>query len=345
MVESEKKILCDFWYAQHLPEVCVPLETAAESVFGKKLASILLRRLPTRLFALIWCGRRFPLVAPNWYFFGRTCALLFSFGRPRRLVFLECIDFNLQRYDALFGRVYEVFARHVLGPALQRSASMVQVMSEWERANFVSHYGLTEKQVVCVKWPLNFEGSPLTPPVDHDVRTYVSSSGRAACDWKTLFEAARLGSWPLIVVCAKKDLSEINALNHQNRAAIYCDIPLEQHNELLRSAAVSVICLKDEQKSSGQVRLGAANIHHVPAVVTRVRGVSEHLIDGVNGLAVDPRDADELANKINVLWGDINLRRSLSEAAASHASKQTKTEYFAGLAGMLKEALAGKAAG
>ena len=53
----------------------------------------------------------------------------------------------------------------------------------------------------------------------------------------------------------------------------------------------------------------------LPVVATRVGGIPEILVDGINGLMVNPRDAHALASSIIAILSDSNLRRKLSAGA------------------------------
>jgi glycosyltransferase involved in cell wall biosynthesis len=58
-----------------------------------------------------------------------------------------------------------------------------------------------------------------------------------------------------------------------------------------------------------------AMAHACPIVTTSVGGIPELIEDGVNGLLCQPRDADALAERIDRLLADADLRRRLGAAA------------------------------
>ena len=82
--------------------------------------------------------------------------------------------------------------------------------------------------------------------------------------------------------------------------------------ELLGSAAVAVMPSLNEALSNVLLESMAAG---APVVATRVGGTPEALIDGVNGLLVEPGDAKGLATAIGRLLGDPQLAAALGRAA------------------------------
>jgi glycosyltransferase involved in cell wall biosynthesis len=165
----------------------------------------------------------------------------------------------------------------------------------------------------------------------------VFSSGRAACDWETLFEASRLGNWPLTVACTASDLPRVRALNTDNKATVFTDIPKEEHDRLFASATVYALCLKEEQKSSGQIRLASSIEAGVPVVASNVRGLEGYLIDNVTALAYPPGDAQSLADAIGLLMQNAEKRKKLVSAAQDFARDKTRKVYFERIAHVLLE--------
>ncbi|MBU6503115.1 MAG: glycosyltransferase, partial [Burkholderiales bacterium] len=186
-------------------------------------------------------------------------------------------------------------------------------------------------------WPLLL-GEIKTRSLDEvPVQPMVFSSGRAACDWETLFAAFRLGDWPLTVVCTTKDLPRVKALNSENRAKVYTDIPKQEHDQLFESATVYALCLKEKQKSSGQIRLASSIEAGVPVVACNVRGLDGYLVDGITAVVCPPSDAKALSEAISALMHDADKRRNLVAAALEFARGNTRQIYMANIARMLIE--------
>lgn len=86
--------------------------------------------------------------------------------------------------------------------------------------------------------------------------------------------------------------------------------------ELMRSADVAVSVPWYEPFGIAPVEAMACG---VPVVASAVGGHLDTVLDGVTGLHVPPRRPGALAQRLRLLLGDADLRRSLGAAAARHA--------------------------
>jgi glycosyltransferase involved in cell wall biosynthesis len=161
---------------------------------------------------------------------------------------------------------------------------------------------------------------------------YVFSSGRASCDWPTLFAAARDQGWRLVVVCSRSDLALVQSLDEGVGARILSEISKDEHDRLLAGAAVCVVSLREDHKSSGQVRLGAAIELDVPVVASEVEGLKGYLRHGVNALAFPAGDSVSLRNQVARLLADAEARRALTASARSACEGYDRSAYFRELA-------------
>jgi glycosyltransferase involved in cell wall biosynthesis len=84
------------------------------------------------------------------------------------------------------------------------------------------------------------------------------------------------------------------------------DIP-----DLLAAFDIFIMCSKNEGMGRAFVEAQAAG---VPVIGTRVGGIAEVLDEGRTGYLVDPDHADELAEKIEVLYRQRSHRSALSDA-------------------------------
>jgi glycosyltransferase involved in cell wall biosynthesis len=67
-----------------------------------------------------------------------------------------------------------------------------------------------------------------------------------------------------------------------------------------------------------------------PAVVTRIAGHTDAVVDGETGLLADPHDIADLAERISTVLGDEVLRKALAEAALERAKALTWDATAAG---------------
>ncbi|WP_297513815.1 glycosyltransferase [uncultured Caulobacter sp.] len=336
-----QEILCDFWYAEEIPELVAFSDYAAKTL--GPLAKPLLSTALGRSLTLVWLGRSFSGIAPNWYRGGRLACVLQAFLAPRRVILLECIDLGLEGRSGLFRAVYLLLAKTILSPAMKRSVLTVQMLTDGERDAFARRYGLDPGAVHTIKWPLAGWGTRGRQPSGSEER-YVFSSGRAACDWETLFRAAEGRDWKLKVVCGQKDLRLVERLNSGGRAQIYTEISREEHDKLLANAAVYALCLKEQFKSSGQVRLAACIEAGVPVVATGVQGLDGYLVDGVTGLATGVADPDDMGARIDELFQDPARGAELARRAKMVTQGYTRQDYFDQVSNLIRASIASRVA-
>jgi glycosyltransferase involved in cell wall biosynthesis len=87
--------------------------------------------------------------------------------------------------------------------------------------------------------------------------------------------------------------------------------------------ACDVLCLPSYREGFGTSIIEAAAAG-LPAIGSRIYGITDAIDEGVTGLLHHPGDVGELAEKMGILAGDAGLRRSLGGAARDRAHK-----YFA----------------
>jgi glycosyltransferase involved in cell wall biosynthesis len=354
-------VLCDFWYYSELGDILYPFEKYVEEKIGPRLARFILRFSLLRALLLIWFGRDFTLIAPDWFRYGRLICVLQAILRNRNIVIFECIDIDVWRKGPIIAAAILFIDKYVIGPCMRASVLAVQVMTNGDRQLFVERYGLPEEMLHMVPWPLGWESEverygrpedvvqavPWPLGLDSKVRNpvgaardgYVLASGRNSCDWKVLFEAAQFGKWPLCVVCRGKDLARVAAFNKNGRATVFSDIAVVEHQRLLAGATIYVLCLKENFKSAGHVRLSTAIAAGVPVVATNVLALEGYLIDGVTAIAVEAGHPDALARAIENLMNEPERRNALAVAAKQYAAKFTKDDYFSALRQLLKVCL------
>lgn len=242
---------------------------------------------------------------------------------------------------------------------MRASVVAVHVFTNREKQIFMERFGLPEDMLHTLQWPLwgmdySVKSAELalwhrqldTRPVDWDSEVhdpigstkagYVLASGYNSCDWKTLFEAARFGNWPLVVACANEgDLPLVTALNKNGRAKVLTKVNAADHNRLVIGATIYALCLKENLKSNGQGRLAEAIAAAVPVVASNVLGLEGSLIDGVTAIAVEPGNPAALARAIENLMHEPDRRAALAAAAKKHAVKFSKDYYFSELRKLL----------
>jgi len=95
-------------------------------------------------------------------------------------------------------------------------------------------------------------------------------------------------------------------------------VPPERMPALIADASVVVVPSR-WQEAFGLVALETA-WQGRPAVVARVGGLPEHVVDGETGLVVEPEDSASLARALTKLLGDTSLRVRMGSAARARAA-------------------------
>jgi hypothetical protein len=232
------------------------------------------------------------------------------------------------------------WSRFVERPALRRGMAGGQVMTAWERDSYVSDYGLDPARLHLVRWPLREGGETPMATIDPSSRA-VFSSGRTACDWPTLFAAARGAGWELTVVCSTADAAAVRALAAEaDDARVEVELPWAEHDRLLRAGAVCAIVLADRGISAGQVRLMSAVEAGVPVVASASRALDEYVVAGETAVVVPAADPGALRAAVDALLEDPQLREQLREQARAHAGAWTYVQYFDQLRQVVEKVLA-----
>ncbi|MBV8634376.1 MAG: glycosyltransferase [Burkholderiaceae bacterium] len=247
-------------------------------------------------------------------------------GRGRRRVFF--VEFLRPEPAGGKARVKEVLHILLYGWLFRHTVAGLQVMTQWEAARYAGKYGLAPERVHFVPFPMMLQPGQVPPAHTAEPPT-VMASGRAACDWPTLFAASRGAPWRLLVVCARQDRPLVDRLNADGRAIVLSEIPAAEHQRLLQESAVYALALHEIGASSGQVRFARTIEAGVPVVASAVRGLEGYLDDGVTGVAVPVADAAALRAALDLLLGD-EARRGALRSSAYEAMRNRTLEQFIG---------------
>ncbi|WP_374024725.1 glycosyltransferase [Mycobacterium sp. HNNTM2301] len=324
-------VIADTWYAEALG--LPSLDTVAVGWVGW-----LAHRGPLgRGLALWWLGRRKRVIVTTPA--GASNRVLLLMARLSRrptpqLVLLEFIPvIGAQARAAWRGGpdsrtralASAAFWRLVARPVLQRRLLAAHTPTEWEAERFAQLFGLPAQRFRHVPWLSTAVQGPMP---SQDGRHGVLASGRAACDWEAVFAAADGQPWPLTVVCSRSDEPTVRRLNRDHRATVLCEIPREEHDRLMRSAAVYLLALRDAAVSTGQVRLAEAAAAGTPVVASDVPGLAGYLEDGRTALVYRPGDGSGAREAIARLYADPELRASIALAAWERSQTWTRDRYL-----------------
>jgi len=333
------RVLASDWYAAMLGDGFTPLGAALDGAFPRWLARLArevppLRGLLAFLLAADFRGAALIRAEP-----GLTTLLVLEavIRRRRATVILELIARRPER--RVRRAVYRTWSRLVVHPAMRHAVAGAQVLTRAERARYADGIGIEAARLRFIPWAFMPWAGPNTPNAAPGERAGVLASGRPWCDWETLFAAAEGRDWPLTVVHGEADRKRVAALNAAGRADALCEIPRDEHERLLRGAAVYVIALAARAPSAGHVRLMAATGAGTAVVATRVAALEDYVEEGASALLVAPGDADALGAAIDHLIAAPAERERLVAAALGRARRWTYAEYFSAIRGFVVDVL------
>ncbi|MDR3392582.1 MAG: glycosyltransferase family 4 protein [Sulfuriferula sp.] len=101
------------------------------------------------------------------------------------------------------------------------------------------------------------------------------------------------------------------------------------HAPEVEMAAADVFCLPSHREGFGTVLIEAAAMG-IPALASRIYGITDAVIDGETGLLHTPKSVDEIAEKMRLLATDTELRKRLGNHAMQRAQRDFSQAYVTG---------------
>ncbi len=156
------------------------------------------------------------------------------------------------------------------------------------------------------------------PPTAADAGAgqYVAFAGRFVPEKgvHVLLDAARQMDLP---VKLSRNVTQFATINLPAGVDVVVTSSREELDAFYRAARILVLpsLWFDSFPTVGEEAMG----HGIPVVGSRIGGVEEMVIDGVDGALFTPGDAHELAQKVVALWGDPQRCRAMGGAARAKA--------------------------
>lgn len=328
-------LLVDSWYAAAIadghrgdsgpPQPVASLDQTLETRFPR-WSRLALRCRPLR--GMLWylASRKMHRVVCLFASPGLLSFLLleslFHKGAPRVVL----VEFLRPRPVGFKARMKESLHARICRRLFPGTVAAIQVMTDWEGQHYAAKYGLPPSLFTTIAFPMMLNPSAL-PVLPATPSAVVMASGRAACDWDTLFAAARNARWCLTVVCSQADRPQVERLNRDGRATVLSEVSPEQHASLLGAAGIYALVLREQDASTGQVRLARAIEAGIPVVASDVRGLDGYLEDGITAVGVPPGDPDALRRAIDRLLDDRQAYRELRSRAYEAMRSRSLEDY------------------
>jgi glycosyltransferase involved in cell wall biosynthesis len=215
-------------------------------------------------------------------------------------------------------------ARLRIARSALRPVDRFVVHSTAEIGVYVDRLRLPADRFVYV--PLQYGGEVEQERPEGQTDPYIFATGSGFRDYRTFFAAVeKLGHRTLVLA--------------SDRALAGCTVPdnveiLEQLTRpeirrLVRHAAVNVVPLTEGGTTAGLVTVVETYRHGRSLVITRRPGLEDYCAFGENVLGAGVGDVGGLADAIDAMWSDAELRDRLDRAAATFGEENCTDEVAA----------------
>ena len=333
---QQKKIFGDTWYTSEFNDIC---DSFDEKVTDMPFIIRLLAKKSAFVHGLILYifsrGYITVVVTPSnrglFYFL----LLEYFFSANRRVVLFEFIR-GEKPNNILRRLIHPLWLNLLIAPIFRKTIRYAHILSRHEKERYSKLYGIPKESFVFIPWPMLLKSDifPQRLLVNKPYFTMVAS-GKASCDWETLFAAAMGQKWNLIVICSKRDIESVSKLNFDNQVTVLCDISREEHLRYVREALVYILCLKENYYSAGHVRLSECIRNGVPVIATYVTALESYIIENETGVLVSSSNPLALRNAINDILTNQQKGRVIAKRAFEHNKKYTRELYLQRLKNLL----------
>lgn len=221
-------------------------------------------------------------------------------SRKRTRVYM----FNFYLHALGKNRVVRLVLRHALTSSVGicvYSPNEVGYYSSLAPRTHVDYIPYAGQKITCVN------------PTDVRLGDYVFTGGYANRDYETVVAAARrLPGTEFVLVCAAAN--PISASVPSN-VRVLRDVEPGLFYSLLAASRCVVVPMKDDVGSSGQMVALAAMQFGKLTLYTDFACVSQYFTDGITGVACNPRDVDDLCEKLSVFAQDPTVAARIGAAA------------------------------
>jgi len=290
---------------------------------------------------LVACRRKRVPVVLHCHSYLLTCPTTFHFkdgkicerclgGREYWCVIKNCRN-NI--FESIGYALRNIIARKMR--FFSNNVTLFVALNEFARGRLVNS-GFREDRVVVLP---NMVYIPAAG-IDAGNGEYVGYSGRLSHEKgvDTLLGAAR--KFPFLSVRIAGDgplYSELKRGSPENVSFVGW-LDAGQLNEFYRKARFVVVPSKWFEVCPIVILEAMAN--GLPVIASKIGGLPEIVENGVTGFLFEPGNAKDLADKMKLLWEDINLCRRMGEAARERAMREYRDEvYYKRLTNIYKKAI------
>jgi len=150
--------------------------------------------------------------------------------------------------------------------------------------------------------------------------------------------APKYPGWKLKILGWYPNPEELyNAIN--NHPQIYHHLPVKYDQMIEQIGSCAILVLPSRSEAMGRV-LVEAMAAEKPRIGSRVDGIPTVINDGVDGFLVEPESVEDLAQKLDLLMGNDQLRREMGLAGKERVPREfTQEAYFENVINFYDEVL------
>jgi glycosyltransferase involved in cell wall biosynthesis len=233
-------------------------------------------------------------------------ALVFSvlcsfFGKKRNLHILEELYINepLKFIRKIRPFIYRLFFKHV---------DYIRTSSTREIENYSKILRIDSNRF----WFLPYPSPVVNPVITITGEDYILSAGKQYRDYSTLIKAIRGTGYKIIIVSDRNSMKDVQLCDE---VTVYYNISKEKYLDLLLKSKFVVVPLSNDFCSCGQFAFLEAMSYGKPAIVAKVTGSIDYIIDGKSGLFYKKGDFMDLREKIILLSTNNELGTKIAKEA------------------------------
>src|SRR3989338_8317394 len=260
---------------------------------------------------------------------------LFSLGSRSGFIFCFLNSFKCFRGGPVF--IYRVFLPmnagrlkiYLMGRVL-RNVALIAVWSRAQIENYYQTFGWPRDRFVFIPYKANHSSRGAAVPMP--VGDYIFSGGNSERDYKTLFEAVRGLSIPVIVSTTKPAATRGLEVPEN---VILVGTEKQAFERLMAGSRMVALCLQKEMiRGSGEATMLNAMWQGKPVIIADNISAADYMSDGIDGFIVPAGSAEQMRRRILELWEDPKRAARMGEAgrakvAAFYTHQQWKNRMRA----------------
>ena len=139
--------------------------------------------------------------------------------------------------------------------------------------------------------------------------------GKSFRDFNIVIKAFKDTNIPLTIVCTDNEKITEKNITGNIRILRFSEVPPDQYYALLDKSFCTVVSLKDDKSSCGQLTFSYAMGNGIPVIATNSYGVRDYVKDRQTGLLFSLGKSDEIRSAYDNLRSDVDFKNQIIENA------------------------------